>query len=120
MGNKSQTWDLPFMEVFDVLGHRFHRDGEGAQEIEETLRKSVGSWFPDGYICRSGVFFREGEESVAFSPKHSPVVKTAGTRSFGDAHCGSLQRRGGWQSWKQYWRFSTVWMVPKSKVCELL
>ena len=51
--NRSQTWDWPFMEVFDVLGHRFHRDGERAQGTEKTLRKGVGSWWRDGYICRS-------------------------------------------------------------------
>ena len=53
MENRSQTWDWPFMEVFDVLGHRFHRDGEGGQGIEKTLRKGVGNWWRDGYICRS-------------------------------------------------------------------
>ena len=29
VGDRGKTWDLPFTEVFDVLGSRFHRDGKG-------------------------------------------------------------------------------------------
>ena len=39
---QGQTWDLPFMEVFDVLGFRFHWDGKSAQGTKKTLRKGLG------------------------------------------------------------------------------
>ena len=35
VGNRRHTWDLPFMEVFGVLGYRFLRDGKGLQELIE-------------------------------------------------------------------------------------
>ena len=31
VGSRGKTWDLPFSEVFDVLGYRFHRDGRGVK-----------------------------------------------------------------------------------------
>ena len=37
-----KIWDMPFMEVFDVMGHRFLRDGKGAQGPEKTLTKGLG------------------------------------------------------------------------------
>ena len=48
--NGGLTWDLPFKEVFGVLGCRFHRDGKGAQGSERTLCKGVGSWWRNGHI----------------------------------------------------------------------
>ena len=50
-----KTWDLPFMEVFDVLGFRFRRDGKGMQGTEKTLRTGLGSLWRDGYIHRHRV-----------------------------------------------------------------
>ena len=51
--HREKVWDLPFMEVFDVLGYRISRDGKGVQGTEKTLRKGLGSWWRDGYICRA-------------------------------------------------------------------
>ena len=50
VGGRGKDWDLPFREVFDVLGYRFQRDGTGTQGVEKTLRKGMGSWWPDAYI----------------------------------------------------------------------
>ena len=38
MGGEGKEWDLPFREVFEVLGYRFRRDGKGTQGVEKTLR----------------------------------------------------------------------------------
>ena len=51
--NRHLAWDLPFIEVFEVLGYRFHRDGQSVQGADRTLCKGVGSWWRDGYIYRS-------------------------------------------------------------------
>ena len=51
--SRSHTWDLPLKDVFDVLGYRFHQDWKGAHGTEKTLRKGMGSWWRDGYICCS-------------------------------------------------------------------
>ena len=40
-------------DVFEVLGHRFHRAGKGSQGAERTLCKGMGSWWRDGYIHKS-------------------------------------------------------------------
>ena len=29
VGSRGNTWDLPFREVFEILGYRYHRDGKG-------------------------------------------------------------------------------------------
>ena len=50
----------------------------------ENAAKSVGIWWRDGYICRSGVFFCEGEEPAAFShtePSREDVRNTPIRRS---------------------------------------
>ena len=52
-GNRGHTWDLHFMEVYDVLDYRFHRDGKGTQWAETTLRNGMGSWWRDGNTYRS-------------------------------------------------------------------
>ena len=31
VGDRGKTWDLPFREVFDILGNRFHCDWQGVQ-----------------------------------------------------------------------------------------
>ena len=33
VGGRDKGWDLPFCEVVDVLGCRFHRDGKGFQGV---------------------------------------------------------------------------------------
>ena len=53
VAGQGKEWDLPFREVFDVLGYRFNREGKGAQGVEKTLRKGMGSWWRDVYIYRS-------------------------------------------------------------------
>ena len=50
---REKTWDPPFMEVFDVLGYPFRRDGKGMQGTEKTLREGLGSWWRAGYIYRA-------------------------------------------------------------------
>ena len=44
---------LPFCEVFDVPGYRFHRDGKGFQGDERSMCKALRSWWRDKYIYRS-------------------------------------------------------------------
>ena len=63
---RGKEWDLPFMEVFDVLGYRFQRDGKGTQGVEKTLRKGMGCWWRDAYIYRS--------KSVSLKTKCQRVV----------------------------------------------
>ena len=53
VAGRGKEWDLPLREVFDVLGYRFNREGKGAQGVEKTLRKGMGSWWRDVYIYRS-------------------------------------------------------------------
>ena len=58
VGCRGKTWDLPFMEVFDVLGYGFYRDGfcrdgKGTQGTEKTSRKGLGGWWRDRYMYRS-------------------------------------------------------------------
>ena len=73
VGGGGKDWDLPFREVFEVLGYHFQRDGKGTQGVEKTLRKGMGSWWRDAYICRS--------KSVSLTTKCqrviSPVFSTA-------------------------------------------
>ena len=52
-GGGGKDWELPFREVFEVLGYRFQRDGKGTQGVEKTLRKGMGSWWRDTCIYRS-------------------------------------------------------------------
>ena len=37
VGVRDRAWDLPFCEVFDVLGYRFHRDGKGCQGAARSV-----------------------------------------------------------------------------------
>ena len=53
VGNRGLAWDLPFKDVFQVLGCRFHRDGKGSQGEDRTLCKGNASCWRDRYICRS-------------------------------------------------------------------
>ena len=53
VGSGGKTCDLPFKEVFGVLGCRFfHRDGKGYQGAELTVCKGMGSCRYK-FICRS-------------------------------------------------------------------
>ena len=51
--SRNRAWVLPFCEVFDVLGYRFHRDGKGFQGAERTMCKGLRSWWRDKDIYRS-------------------------------------------------------------------
>ena len=53
LGYRGKTWDMPFREVFEVLGYRFHRDGKGFQGAERKLCKGMGSWWRDNFTYRS-------------------------------------------------------------------
>ena len=44
VGGRGKTWDLPFREVFDVLGYRFHCNAKGFQGAERTFCKGMASW----------------------------------------------------------------------------
>ena len=50
---KGKLGSLPFGEVFDVPGYRFHRDGKGFQGEERTMCKCLVSWWRDRFIYRS-------------------------------------------------------------------
>ena len=47
VGSRGKGWDLPFLEVFEVLGYRCHRDGKGFQGAGRTVCKCMGSWWRD-------------------------------------------------------------------------
>ena len=49
VGGRGKTWDLPFGEVFDVPGYRFHHDGKGFQGAERTMCKCLVSWWRDRF-----------------------------------------------------------------------
>ena len=53
VSGRGKTWDLPFGEVFDVPGYRFHHDGQGFQGAERTMCKCLVSWWRDRFIYRS-------------------------------------------------------------------
>ena len=53
VGSRARAGELPFREVFDVWGYRYHRDGKGFQGAERTMCKGMGSWWRDKYIYRS-------------------------------------------------------------------
>ena len=53
VGSRGRAWELPFREVFEVLGYRYHRDGMGFQGAERTTCKGLGNWWRDKYIYRS-------------------------------------------------------------------
>ena len=53
VGCTKKTWDLAFMEVFDVLCYRFYGGGKGFQGADRTMCKGMGSWCRDRYINRS-------------------------------------------------------------------
>ena len=68
------TWDLPFSEVFDVLGHRFHRDGKGSQGTHRTLCKGMGSWWRGGYIYRSKCYSMHAKYRRVLSHVYSTAI----------------------------------------------
>ena len=47
VGGRDKVWDLPFCEVSDVFGYRFHRDGKGFQGAERRMCKALRSWWGD-------------------------------------------------------------------------
>ena len=53
VGGRDKVWDLPFCEVFVVLGYRFHRDGKRFQGAERSMCKALRSWWRSKYIHRS-------------------------------------------------------------------
>ena len=44
---------LLFVEVFGLPGCRFRSTGKGIQGFSQMVRKGMGSWWPDGCICRA-------------------------------------------------------------------
>ena len=75
VGDRDKIWDLPFGEVFDVLGYRFHRDGKGFRGTERTMCKALRSWWSDKYIYRSKtVPMMDGSMHACPQPcvQHSP------------------------------------------------
>ena len=53
VGGRDKVWGLPFCEIFDVLGNRFHPDGKGFQGAERSICKALRSWWRVMYIYRS-------------------------------------------------------------------
>ena len=47
VGGRDKVWDLPFSEVFEVLGHRFHREPVTCREY--TLPRDEKSSDPKGW-----------------------------------------------------------------------
>ena len=53
VGSGRKAWDLPFREVFEVLGYRYHRNGKGSQGAERTMCNGLVSWWKDKFIFHS-------------------------------------------------------------------
>ena len=41
-GKRGRAWDLSFKDAFEVLGYRFHRDGNGCQGADRTFVQRLG------------------------------------------------------------------------------
>ena len=52
---RGETWDVSFVEEFDLLGYRFRRNGKGIQgnQRKDTKKKSLGCWWWDGHVYRA-------------------------------------------------------------------
>ena len=72
---RGRAWELPFREVFDVLGSRCHRDGKGFQGAERTTCKGMGSWWRDEHIYRSKTVSMAAKCKRVQSHEHSTVLK---------------------------------------------
>ena len=70
---------------------------------------------------KSSITFSHGAHGMAFSgharwlgPGHPRATSAVSPMATCIAAVSSVQHRRGWQSWKQHWRLSTVWM-PKAE-----
>ena len=75
MGRRDEVWDLPFCEVFDVLGYRFHRDVRGVQGVERRICKALKSWWRDKCINRSKIVSMTTRCKRVHSHVHSTVLE---------------------------------------------
>ena len=46
----NESWTVPFVEEFDILGHRYATNGKGTKVLEKSLNKGLGSWWRDKRI----------------------------------------------------------------------
>ena len=49
-------WDLPFKEVFEILGTVFIVMGNDTQGVAKTLREAMGSWWNNAFVYRLKIF----------------------------------------------------------------
>ena len=82
MGGRGKSWEMPFVETFDLLGSRFRRSGKGVQGTEQRM----GSWWRDGHICRA--------KSVSQKSKCDRVSHVFGTALNGSAYWPWMERSG--------------------------
>ena len=77
VGSRGRIWDLPYCENFDVLDHRFHRDGKGFQGAERTMCKAMKSWWRDKYIYRTKTVLLKDKCQRVHSHVYSTVLKSS-------------------------------------------
>ena len=66
-GSRATTWELPFREVFEVLGYRYHRVGKRFQGAERTMCKGMRSWWRDKYITARRQFQRRSSATMSIA-----------------------------------------------------
>ena len=74
VGGRDKVWDLPFCEIFDVLGYRVCRDGKGFQGAECSMCKALRSWWRDKYIYRSKTVPMSTKRKRVHSHAYSTVL----------------------------------------------
>ena len=84
VGTGGFTWDLPFKEVFEVLGYRFHRGGKWSQAADRTLCKGIGGEMDTSTDQRAYPLTRIVEE---FSATFTALPKTAASTGRGVSLC---------------------------------
>ena len=87
VGGRDKVRDLPFCEVFDVLGYRFHRDGKRVRGAERSMC-TLRSWWRVKYIYRS----KTVPMTTQCKRVHSHVYSTVMNGSFWSAWEGQILR----------------------------
>ena len=79
VGSRGKTWDLPFREVFEVLGYRCRRDGKGFESAQGTMCKGTGSWWRDKFTDRSTQHSPERQHQLAVKFRHDRQSSSMGS-----------------------------------------
>ena len=112
VGSRDKVWDLPFCEVFDVLGYRFHRDGKGFQGAERSMCKALRSWWRDKYIYRSKTVPMTTKCKLVHSHVYSTVLNGSVNWPWSGAMINKV-RASESQILRHTFRPSECWMKPR-------